>query len=305
MHPSRPVRVAAVQQPPAFLDLAGSLERAVQWTRDAVAEGAELVVFPETWLPGYPIWLDVAPSAGLWDHGPAKEVFRALFENSIAIPSPEVELLAQLSRETGAILAMGANERSGGSLYNTILYFTPERGLAARHRKLMPTYTERLVWAQGVDHLLPSLDTALGTIGGLVCWEHWMPLARQALHETQEFVHVAQWPTVKDSSLLASRHYAFEGRCYVVACGTVLHRKELPDFELFAEIPDLDDGLLMRGGSTILGPEGETLAAAGTEPTLLLATLDPARWVEGRLTLDVAGHYARPDVFSFGRADLR
>ncbi len=144
------------------------------------------------------------------------------------------------------------------------------------------------------------VDTAVGRVGGLICWEHWMPLARHALHLERELIHVAQWPTVKEMHLVASRHYAFEGRCFVVAAGTVLHKRDLPDLELFGEIPGNPDDLLMRGGSAIIDPEGSLLAGPlADEEGILLAKVHPQKVIEGLMTMDAAGHYARPDVYAF------
>ena len=298
------ITVAAVQHPPVFMDLGRSLARAETLIGDAAKQGAQLVVFPEAWLPGYPVWLDTAPTAGLWDHAPAKEVFTTLFENSVEIPGPAVERLASAVRDAGVVLAMGLNERDRGTLYNTILYMGADGTVLGKHRKLIPTYTERSIWGRGDGSTMAVLDTALGRLGGLICWEHFMPLARHALHLGHELIHVAQWPTVKEMHLVASRHYAFEGRCFVVAVGTVLHRRQLPDLELFREIPGAPDDLLLGGGSAIIDPEGELLAGPlHGEEGILLAEIQPRKAVEGLMTLDAAGHYARPDVFRFKMDD--
>jgi nitrilase len=292
--------VAAVQYAPAFLDLQRSLERAESLILQAGERGAQLVVFPETWLPGYPIWLDVAPSAGLWDHGPAKEAFALLFDNSVDIPGPAVDRLGAAARDAGVILVIGVNERDGGTLYNTALYIDADGVLLGKHRKLIPTYTERLIWGRGDGSTMAVQSTAIGALGSLICWEHWMPLARHAMHLGHELVHAALWPAVKEMHLVASRHYAFEGRCFVIAAGTVLRRRELPDLELFREIPGAADDLLLKGGSAIIDPQGKLLAGplAGEEG-ILIAELEPRRVTEGLMTMDTAGHYSRPDVFRF------
>ena len=219
----------AAQVAPAYLDLDGSLAIAEKWIAEAGSRGVKLLVFPETWLPGYPFWLDDSPNMGLWDHGPTKAVFCRLFENSVEVPSPATDRLGAAARAAGMNVVMGINERDGNTLYNTILYISDQGKLLGKHRKLIPTYTERLVWGRGDGSTLTVVDTSVGRVGGLVCWEHWMPLARQAMHDQRELVHVAQWPTVKDMLLIASRSYAFEGRCYVIACGTVLGREHVPD----------------------------------------------------------------------------
>lgn len=296
----KPFAVTAVQEPPVFLDLARSVDKACALIAQAAAAGARVIVFPETWLPGYPVWLDEAPGAGLWGYEPATAVFRRLFQNSVALESTAVSRLCQAARAANAFVVMGLHEREGGTLYNTMLYIDADGQVAGKHRKLTPTYTERLIWGMGDGSTLTVLDTPRGRLGGLVCWEHWLPLARHALHAQQELLHAAQWPTVKEMHLIASRHYAFEGRCFVVAAGTVLAKRDLAhlDLPLLAEIPGDADRLLMRGGSAIIAPDGQCLAGPLVDqPGLVSAEIDPAAWIDGRLTLDVVGHYGRPDVF--------
>jgi predicted amidohydrolase len=291
---------SAVQDPPVFLDLAKSLEKACTLIAQAGDDGAQLLVFPETWLSGYPIWLDVAPGAALWDHAPAKAVFRTLFNNSVEIPSASVDLLCRAAKAAGIVVVMGLHEKDGGTLYNSIITIDVDGQLVGKHRKLVPTYTERLVWGQGDGSTLQLAGTSLGPIGGLVCWEHWMPLARYAMHAQHELLHVALWPTVREMHLVASRNYAFEGQCFVIAAGTVLQRQDLSHLEhtLFEEIPGDAHRFLMRGGSAIVAPNGDCLAGPVYErPGFVTAEIFPHLATEGRLTLDVAGHYARPDVF--------
>jgi len=286
------------QVAPAYLNLEGSLQIAEKWIAKAGKQGVKLLAFPETWLPGYPFWLDVSAEMGLWDHPPTKEVFRLLFDNSVTIPSAAVNRLGEAAASAGLSLVMGINERAGGTLYNTLLYFGPDGSLLGKHRKLIPTYTERMVWGRGDGSTLTVVDTPMGRVGGLVCWEHWMPLARQAMHEKGELVHVAAWPTIREMHLIASRSYAFEGRCFVLAAGTVLARGNLP--KGLALLDALKgDGPWMAGGSAIIGPDGKLLAGpAGADETLLTARIEPHRQIEERMALDVCGHYARPDVFT-------
>ncbi len=296
----KPFIVAAVQDSPSFLNLKESVAKAGDLILKAGKSGARLVVFPETWLPGYPIWLDSAPEAAIWDHPPAKEIFGQLFVNSATIPGPEIDPLCRAAKAAGTIVVMGLHERDGGTLYNTMLYISADGEILGKHQKLMPTYTERLVWGQGDGSTLTVVDTAFGRLGGLVCWEHWMPLARAAMHAKQELIHVAQWPSVHDIHQLASRHYAFEGRCFVIASGTVLRRVEVSGLglALLEALPGEADDLLMTGGSAIYGPTGECLAGPlFDKPGILTAEIQPLQAIEGRLTLDVNGHYARPDIF--------
>lgn len=308
--PSYPINVALVQEPPVFLNLRASIERAASLIADAANRGAQLIAFGETWLPGYPVWLDESPAAALWNHPPAKALFGTLFDNSLAIPSPEFDRLRNAAREAQAFVVIGAHEQRGGTLYNTILYFAPNGELVHLHRKLVPTYTERLIWGRGDGSTLAVFDSPLGRIGGLVCWEHWMPLLRAAMHAKNELIHVAQWPAVKELHMIASRHYAFEGQCFALAAGSILskgdvldgfHSLELgthPGRELLEAIPGESGRLLMNGGSAVIAPSTEFLAGPlCDQPGILQADLHPELATQGRLTIDTDGHYSRPDIF--------
>ncbi len=230
----------------------------------------------------------------LWNHEPAKEVFARLRRNSVEVPGAESERFADLARELDVAIAIGVNERAGGTLYNSLLMFAPH--LVRHHRKLVPTYSERMVWGQGDAENLGAATTPAGRVGGLICWEHWMPLARQAMHDSSEDIHVAVWPTAHELHQLASRHYAFEGRCFVLACGAISRVRDLPP-EL--ALPD-PDRLLQRGGSAIIAPDASYIAGpVFDEETILDTEIDLDHIDRERMTLDVSGHYARPDVFSF------
>jgi predicted amidohydrolase len=205
-----PLPVALVQAAPVFLNLPASVDRALTLIEEAAREGARLIVFPETWLPGYPVWLDEAPGAALWGHRPAEALFRRLYENAPALDSPEIAALATAAAERGVDVVMGLHERAGASLYNTMAFIDADGGRRI-HRKLTPTFNERLIWAQGDGSTLAAVERPYGKLGGLICWEHWMPLARAAMHAQHEAVHVAQWPAVTELHQIASRQYAFEG----------------------------------------------------------------------------------------------
>jgi nitrilase len=297
---------AAVVQAEVAPDLETGLERTRALAREAAGSGAELIVFPETWLPGYPAWLDVCRDAALWDHAPVKSVFAHIAENSVAVPGPSLDALAGIAREAGATLVVGVSERvdrgpGRGTLYNSILTLAPDGRLLNHHRKLMPTYTERMVWGAGDVEGLRAVDTPAGRVGGLVCWEHWMPLARQALHESGEDIHVAVWPTVKEMLQVASRQYAFEGRCYVLAAGSLMRASALPPgLEPHPELITHGEQWVLRGGSAIIGPDGSYLVEpVYEEPRILLAELDLRRIPEESMALDVTGHYHRPELFEF------
>jgi predicted amidohydrolase len=300
------IRVAAIQAAPVHMNLDRSLEKAIHLIRQASALGAKLVAFPETWLPGYPAWLDCCRDVALWDHDPTKRVFARLMENSVEVPGPITEALGSAARDHRVVLNIGVHERvtngpGRGTLYNTALTFSTGGSLVARHRKIMPTYTERLIWGKGDGSDLIAVNTEVGRLGGLICWEHWMPLARQALHDSGEDIHVAAWPQVKEMNLVASRHYAFEGRCFVIATGAIMTANELPpELEPIESLRVDPEALVLKGGSAIIGPDGAVIAGpAPPEETILTADLDLSRINEEHLTLDVTGHYSRPDVFEF------
>jgi len=295
------VRVAAVQAAPALLDLPASLDRLDDWTRRAAREGAQLVAFGETWLTGYPAWLEESPEAALWGHAGAKAVFQRLVENRVEVPGPATDRLAQLARELQVTLVVGVHERAGRTLFNTQLTFDTDGALARRHRKLMPTYHERLIWGQGAGRSLAAVSVNGARVGSLICWEHWMPLARQAMHDSGEEIHVAGWPGVQEMHQIASRSYAFEGRCFVLAVGSILRVQDMPpELPPKADKPGVPDGFMIRGGSAIIAPNGRYLAGpVYDQETVVVADCDLSEITREALTLDVSGHYSRPDVFHF------
>ena len=297
----------AVVQPTVAATLTDGLEQTRALTAQAAAGGAALVVFPETWLPGYPAWLDVCRDVALWDHAPTKQVFARYRADSVDVAGASGAAIARIAADHGVTLVIGVSERvasgpGSGTLFNALLTYGPDGRLLNHHRKLMPTYTERMVWGQGDSQGLRAVDTPAGRVGGLVCWEHWMPLARQALHVSGEDIHVAAWPTVHEKLQLASRHYAFEGRCFVLAAGSLMPASGLPkELERDTARAPADDALVLRGGSAIIGPDGAYIVPPRfDEPAILTATLDTAQLDAERMTLDVAGHYNRSDVFEFG-----
>ncbi len=297
---------AAIVQAEVAPDLATALERTAEGVREASRAGAALVVFPETWIPGYPAWLDLCRDAAIWDHAPAKAVFARMARESVAVPGPALDALAATAREAELTLVVGVTERvergpGRGTLYNALLTLGPDGRLLNHHRKLVPTYTERMVWGPGDVEGLRAVDTPAGRVGGLVCWEHWMPLARQTLHESGEDIHVAVWPTAHELHQVASRHYAFEGRCYVLAAGALMRASALPaELETHPERVSSSDQWVLRGGSAIIGPDGRYIAEpVYDEARMLVAELDLGRIAEEQMTLDVTGHYHRPELFEF------
>ena len=300
------VRVAAVQAAPILLDLKRSTAKACDLMARAAERGARLVAFGETWLTGYPAWLDLCPGSAYWNHPPAKKTFARLMANSVTIQGPEIARLARAAKTHGVVLVLGVHERVEGgpghnTLFNTQLIIGSDGRILSRHRKLMPTFAERLIWGQGDGSGLDAVPTPIGRVGSLICWEHWMPLARQAVHRSGEQIHVAVWPSVHDLHQMASRHYAFEGRCFVLAVGQILRARDLPkEMELPGNLRRSPGTMLYNGGTAIYGPDGGLVAGPVYDrEEIVVADLDLSRIAEEAMALDVTGHYDRPDVFEF------
>jgi nitrilase len=286
-----PVRVACVQAEPVVLDRDATIEKIAGLAAEVAAGGAKLALFPETFIPVYPSNRWVRFLAG---GGDAKPVFGRLARESVEVPGPASDRLAEIAREHGLWLAVGVNERDGGTIYNSLLVYSPEGKLALRHRKLMPTNHERLVWGLGDGSGLEAVDTAIGRVGGLICWENLMPLARFSLYQSGVQIYLA--PTADDSEQWhdSIRHIAREARAFVLSCCVYQRASTYPDDVPLAE----GDELVGRGGSAILGPDGSYLAGPlWDEEGVLYADLDPARLYEERQRFDPAGHYHRPDLF--------
>ncbi len=303
---SKSIVVSIIQASPAYLNLEESLAKATRLIKEATAKGAKLISFGETWLPGYPAWLDCCPEAALWDHKPTKEVFALLHQNSVVVPGKETDALARLAQALEVVITIGVNEKiktgpGNGSLYNSLLTIDSSGQISNHHRKLVPTHTERLVWAPGDALGLKVVETPLGRVGGLICWEHWMPLSRQTLHHSGEHIHIAAWPGVKEMHQIASRHYAFEGRCFVLAAGLIMAARDLPSqFSLPPDLAKNPDQLIINGGSAIIAPDGRYIAGpVYDKETILTAKLELSEIYQERMTLDTSGHYYRPDIFNF------
>lgn len=300
------IRVALIQARPAYYDLDKCVAKALSLIAEAARQGAQLAAFPETFFPGYPAWLDYAVDYARWDHAPTKAVYARLAANSIAIDSPQMRQLQDAAIEGSIVLVLGINEkvtrgRGNRSLYNSIVTIDADGDIVNHHRKLRPTFTEQLVWAQGDGAGLSAVDTAVGRVGGLVCWEHWMPHARQALHISNEAIHIALWPAVKEIHQIASRHYAFEARVFTLAIGGIMPVADFPsELELPANLRDQPSALLLNGGSAVIAPTGEYLVEPiYGEETILYADLDLSQIAQEQMTLDVTGGYARDDIFAF------
>lgn len=286
------VKVACVQAEPVVLDRAATIDKLEGLVAEAAGEGARLALFPETFIPVYPSSRWARFLAG---GGDAKTTFGRLARESVEVPGPDTERLGAIAREHSIRLAVGVNERAGGTLYNTLLVFGPDGVLDIHHRKLVPTNHERLVWGQGDGGGLEAVETELGRVGGLICWENLMPLARFSLYRSGVEIYLA--PTAEDEETwhLSIRHIARESRSFVLSCCVFQRASSYPDDVELAP----GDELIGRGGSAILAPDGSYLAGPlWDEEGILYAELDPQRLYEERQRFDAAGHYHRPDVFS-------
>jgi nitrilase len=292
------VTVACIQVEPAIFDRSRTIDRVAERTAEAAAAGAALVVFPETFVPAYPSSAWAKALAG-WGDADAKAAFALLHRESLELPSPDADRLAATAREHGVWLVLGVNELDHdrpGTLYNSLLYYSPEGELALHHRKLVPTNHERLVWGQGDGRGLRAIETPLGRLGGLICWENYMPLARFSLYESGIEIYIASTADDGDAWQATLQHIALESRSFVVAPCHFQRASSYPDdFPLKALLDGRD--VLGRGGSAILAPDGSYLAGPlYGEQGILYAELDPDRLREARQRFDPAGHYHRPDV---------
>lgn len=293
---------AAVQAAPVFLDREATVAKAARLIAEAADEGAGLIAFPEAFVPAYPDWVWRTPP---WADGPGNWYGR-LLDQAVTIPGPSTRQLGRAARAAGAYVSIGVNELAGTTLYNTQLWLGPDGDVLGAHRKLMPTGGERLVWGYGDGSTMPVLDTPIGRLGGLICWENYMPLARYALYAQGMEVLVAPTWDNSDMWVPTMRHIAKEGRIHVIGVTHCLRGSDVPD-----TIPGRDqlyggdDDWLARGNSCIVGPDGDVLAGplegvAG----IVLAELDLDRARAARRQFDPVGHYARPDVFQL-RVDRR
>ena len=290
------LRVAVVQAAPVVFDVARTLAKLRDLVADAARQGARLAVFPEAFVSAYPKGLSFGAHMGMRSTE-GREEFRVYYDSAIDVPGPAVDAIGAAAADGNLYLVVGVIERDGGSLYCTVVFFGPDGQLLGKHRKLMPTALERLVWGQGDGSTLTALDTAIGKMGAVICWENYMPLLRMAMYAKGVQLYCA--PTVDDREtwLPTMRHVALEGRCFVLSACQFLTRADCPPG--YACVQGDDPGtVLIRGGSCIVAPLGDVLAGPhfGGE-AVLTADLDMGDIARGKYDLDVAGHYGRPDVF--------
>ncbi len=297
-HESVPV---AVVQPRAFpFDPDGAVAEVGRLTRQAAEGGARLVLFPEAFVGGYPWGLRFGTSVGARTEA-GKDLFLRYWQAAIPLPGPESEALGAIARENDVFLAVGVIERlpgQGSTLYCTLCTFGPDGRLLAIHRKLKPTAAERLIWGEGDGSTLPVVETELGRVGGLICWENYMPLARMALYGKGVEIYLAPTADARDRWQATLRHIAVEGRCFVLGCNQYVTRDRYPNDLPVGE--ELDDwpAEMCRGGSVIYGPDGRCLAGPlHGEPGILHTDLELSEIARQKFEFDAVGHYARPDVF--------
>ncbi len=292
----RTIRAAVVQAASAVFDCKASLDRACELTAQAAAQGAQVALFPEAFIGGYPKGLDFGARVGS-RRSEGREDFRRYWESAVEVPGQETDRLAAAARKNKLTLVIGVIERDGGTLYCTVLFFDAERGLLGKHRKLMPTAAERLVWGFGDGSTMPVVETSVGKVGAVICWENYMPLLRTYMYSKGTQIYCAPTADDRETWLPTMRHVALEGRCFVLSACQYLTRADCPE-DYSAVQGDEPETVLMRGGSCVINPLGKVLAGPYFEgETILTADLDLNDIPRGKYDFDVTGHYARPDVF--------
>ena len=287
---------AVVQASPVVFDRERTIDKIADLTADAARSGARLVVFPEAFISSYPKGLDFgARVGGRTPEG--RDYFKRYWDSAVDIPGPGIDRLARIAGETSVYLVLGVIERDAGTLYCTVVFFDPDGNYLGKHRKLMPTAMERIVWGFGDGSTLPVYDTPLGKLGSVICWENYMPLLRMTMYSKGIQLYCAPTADDRDNWFASMKHIALEVRCYVFSCCQYLKRGDCPD-DYDAVQGAAPDTVLMRGGSAIIGPIGEVLAGPlYGEEGILTAEVDLGEIARGKYDFDVVGHYARPDVF--------
>ena len=291
------VRAAVVQAAPVAFDLEKTLDKVERLVSEAAATGAGLVVFPEAFVSCYPRGLTFGASVG--SRTPeGREDFLRYWESSVDVPGPVVGRLGEMARENGVYLVIGVIERAVGTLYCTVLFFDPNGKFLGKHRKLMPTAAERLVWGFGDGSTMPVFDTRVGKLGAVICWENYMPLLRMAMYQKGIQIYCAPTADARDTWIATMRHVACEGRCFVLSANQFARRSDYPEDYAIEDDDGDPDYVLCRGGSVVISPLGEMLAGPNFErEAILIADLDMGEVAKGKYDFDVVGHYARPDVF--------
>jgi nitrilase len=294
-------KVAVVQASPVLFNREATIEKTCRLILEAAEKDVNLILFPEAFIPAYPRGLSFGAVVGSRSSA-GRLTWQRYWENAVDVPGPAVEIIGEAVREAGVYLAIGVIERdtqfSQGTLYCTLLYFGPDGKLLGKHRKLKPTGSERLIWGEGDGSTLTVLETELGKIGGLICWENYMPLARMAMYSKGVELYLAPTADARDSWQSTLRHIACEGRCFVLGCNQFVTKEMYPDdLEGLDELDEHPD-VICRGGSAIISPFGEVLGGPlYDQEGTLFADIDLAEVARSKFDFDVVGHYARPDVF--------
>jgi nitrilase len=300
------VRAAVVQAGAVPFDPEACVDKAIRLMAEASALGAKVIVFPEAFIPGYPKGVNYGLVVGARDPA-GREEFRLYLEAAIEVPGPQTQRLGEAAAAHGAYVVMGVIERENGTCYCTVLFFGPDGSLLGKHRKLMPTVMERVIWGFGDGSTLTVIDSPYGRIGSVICWENYMPMLRMAMYSKNVALYCAPTADDRDTWLASMQHIALEGRCFVLTACQFIRKKDFPD-TVRVSLGDSPEAVLMRGGSAIVNPLGQVLAGPhfGSE-TILTADLDLNDIGRGKFDFDVAGHYSRPDVFqlSVNEAPMR
>lgn len=285
-----------VQAAPVAFDREKTLQKVATLAYEAAQQGAELVLFPEAFVSAYPRGLDFGTVLGSRSDA-GRDDFRRYWDSAVDVPGPAVCELSGIAQRNAIYLVIGVVERDRGTLYCTVLFFAPDGGFLGKHRKVMPTGSESLVWGFGDGSTLPVFDTPLGKVGAVICWENYLPLLRAAMYAKGIEIYCAPTADARDSWLASMRHIAVEGRCFVLSCNQFNRRRDFPaDYR--SPFGDDPDTIVTRGGSCIVDPFGNFLAGPNTEGEAILITeVDRAQIIRGKYDLDVVGHYARPDIF--------
>ena len=294
-------KVAVIQTAPVYLNISATIEKACELIKQASSQGAKLVVFPEAFIPGYPDWVWLLPPS---KKAMISDLYRELLANSIVIPDEFTEKLCKAAKQAGIYLTIGVNERnseaSNSSVFNTLLYIGHDGEILGKHRKLIPTGGERLMWSQGDGDTLVSFNTQLGKLGGLLCWENFMLLARNAMYTSGVQIYVAPTWDSSDSWLIAMRHIAREGGMFVMNCAPCVKMSDIPDHYEFKKLYPDGREWINKGNSCVVDPTGKIIAGPlEAEQSILYADIDLNIIPDQKWLFDVAGHYARPDVFEF------
>jgi nitrilase len=290
------VNVAVVQAASVPFDAEACVDKSIKLIADAAASGAQLIVFPEAFVTGYPKGLNFGLAVGARDPV-GREEFRLYLDAAIEVPGPQTHRLGEAAAAHHCYVVMGVIERELGTCYCTVLFFGPDGRLLGKHRKLMPTALERMIWGFGDGSTLTVVDSPYGRIGSVICWENYMPMLRMAMYAKNVALYCAPTADDRDTWLPSMRHVALEGRCFVLTACQFIRKNEFPDTVRVA-LGDAPDAVLMRGGSAIISPLGKVLAGPHFDgETILTATLDLNEIGRGKFDFDVAGHYSRPDVF--------